>query len=266
MPGCDLQATGILVTRPAHQASGLCRQIESRGGRPLQFPALEILLPQHVELARRRLMAAHGIVIFISPNAVEFGLSLLHGKRLPDGIRLAAVGKATAEALRIAGYRVGLLPSAGFDSEGLLSLPELQQVAGQTVVIVRGEGGRPLLGDTLRQRGARVVYAEVYRRRCPDVDATALLQRWDRDVALVTVTSNEVMRNLADLLGPAGWPRLRATPLLVISERMRGQAQKMGFSTILLARGASDEAITEAICHWVMQGESSGKQLRQSYE
>ncbi len=109
------------------------------------------------------------LYVFISPNAVTFAGRLLEGHSLPDGARLAAVGSGTAQALQQAGFKVDLLPDARFDSEGLLALPELSRLAGRRVVIVRGEGGRPLLGDELRARGADVVYAEVYRRSRPEM-------------------------------------------------------------------------------------------------
>jgi len=238
------------VTRAAHQAAGLCRLIEEQGGRALRFPALEILPAADPQTARRLLGEARGLVVFVSPNAVEFARGMLPAGGLPAPVQVAAVGEATARALVRAGYQADLLPSRGFDSEGLLALPELQAVRGREVLIVRGEGGRALLGDLLRQRGARVAYAEVYRRGRPLQDPAALLARWERDVDLVTVTSNAVLHNLLAMLGSAGGARLRRTPLLVISERMRRQARALGFQQILLAEGASDQAIVQAICAW----------------
>ena len=247
---CDLKGLGILVTRPAHQAAGLCDLIEAQGGRAEKFPALEILPPRDPASARTSLLEARGVLIFVSPNAVNFGLRLLQGSSLPEQALLAAVGKGTALALREAGYPVDLIPAERFDSEGLLALPELQQLAGRQVVIVRGDGGRALLGDTLQQRGAELVYAEVYRRHCPRGDPADLLYRWDQIVDLVTVTSNEVLRNLINLLGEVGWRQLKRTPLLVISQRMQIEAENLGFETILRAQNASNAAILKQLCVW----------------
>ncbi|WP_296815495.1 uroporphyrinogen-III synthase [Thiobacillus sp.] len=58
----------------------------------------------------------------------------------------------------------------GQDSEAVLALPQLQAVAGRQVVIVRGVGGRALMADTLRARGADVHFMECYRRTCPHAD------------------------------------------------------------------------------------------------
>jgi uroporphyrinogen-III synthase len=191
------------------------------------------------------------IVIFISPNAVRYGLELLDGASLPGNPRIAAVGKGTARALQAAGFDVDLLPGERFDSEALLQLKELRQLQGRRVLIMRGNGGRALLGDNLRQRGADVVYAEVYRRECPSTDAGPLLERWSEEVQLVTVTSIEILENLTTMLGPRGRKLLLATPLVVVSERIGRKAGSLGHETIILARRAEDHAIVEAVCQWV---------------
>lgn len=244
---CDLAGLGVLVTRPAHQAVGLCRLIAQCGGRPLVFPALEIAPPRAPEAARRLLQREWDLVIYTSPNAVQFTRSLSPTGRLPAASRVAAVGGGSARALAEAGLQPDLVPER-FDSEGLLALPDLAQVAGRRILIVRGEGGRPLLGDTLAERGAEVNYAEVYRRARPEADAAPLLARWGRDVQAVTATSVEVLENLDSLLGGQGRGLLRDTPLLVISERMVEAAERLGFTRVLLATGAGDEAILNALC------------------
>lgn len=247
---CNLNGAGILVTRPAHQAAGLCALIESHHGVAVRFPALEIQPPADEVRAGTILQEAAGIVIFVSPNAVVYALKLLRGESLSPRLMLGAVGKGTARVLREAGYRIDLLPTEQYDSEGLLALPELQQVSDKEIVIVRGVGGRPLLGNELKERGADVVYAEVYRRACPVVDPKPILDRWDRDLDLVIATSNEILLNLQRLLGQRGWPLLKQTPLLVISKRMAAQAEGLGFETILLAKNASNPDILERICDW----------------
>ncbi|MES9972352.1 MAG: uroporphyrinogen-III synthase, partial [Candidatus Thiodiazotropha sp.] len=230
-------------------AAGLAQRIDQSHGRAIGFPALEILPGQHPDQARDLLLQPWDVIIFISPNAVSFGLKLLSDQRLRAS--LGAVGQATAAALRQCGYSIDLMPADRYDSEGLLELAQLQQMAAKRVLIVRGEGGRTLLGESLQARGAEVGYAEVYRRAKPSVDPAPLLARWQEQVDLVTVTSVEVMHNLKSIMGKRGWPMLRHTPLLVISERMRVEARKEGFETILLATGADDDAILSAIQGWI---------------
>jgi uroporphyrinogen-III synthase len=247
-----LQGMGILVTRPAHQADGLCRLIADRGGRAICFPTLEILPPQDpaVALAVIDRLDDYQIAIFTSANAVNRGMELILTRRcLPSGLQLLAIGRATARALERYGITTCRTPDRGQDSEALLNLPELQAVTGKRIVILRGEGGRELLGDTLQARGAEISYAEVYRRSKPAIRPDDLLQYWIRgEVQAVIVTSNASLQNLFELVGTTGQPGLRSTPLVVVSERAWSLALKLGFNhPPVVAREASDAALVEAL-------------------
>jgi uroporphyrinogen-III synthase len=247
-PPCDLGGRGVLVTRPEGQAHGLCRLIEAAGGRPVPFPGIRILPAADLEQARALLAGRADLLVFVSGNAVSHGLPLFPGGRLPGGPRLAAVGAATARALAVAGRAPDLVPQGRYDSESLLALPELRDLRGQRVVIVRGEGGRPTLGDELVRRGARLAYAEVYRRGPPTASAGPLLARWTRDVHLATATSGEILDNLCQLVGERGLGLLLATPLAVFSERTAAAARRMGFGRVLAADRADDEALVATLC------------------
>lgn len=248
MTAPDLRGRGVLVTRPAGQAEGLCRLIEAAGGRAISVPAMEIE-PAGDEATRATLTESWDLLYFVSPNAVEHGVRLAGDGRWPKAARLAAVGRGTARALAEAGRAPDLVPSARYESEALLAMPELaeSEVHGWRVLIVRGEGGRGLFAETLAARGAEVHFAEVYRRRRPEIDPSALLARWPREIDAVSVTSEEVMRNLMAMLGPEGREQLLATPLVVIAERTRERAQELGFQRVELAERAADEAIVAAL-------------------
>ena len=245
---CDLAGRGVLVTRPRAQAAALCQLIAAAGGRALAFPTIEIEAAGDRESARRLLAEPADLLFFTSRNAVYYALALFPGGVLPASPRLAAVGKATAEALTAAGRAPDLVPEGRYDSESLLALPELQELGGVRALIVRGEGGRPLLGETLRARGAEVAYAEVYRRVLPEVEPAALLAGWERDVHFVTATSGEILDNLMRILGEAGRERLLATPLAVVSDRTRLDALRLGFVRVELADRADDPALVQALC------------------
>ena len=248
---CDLAGRGVLVTRPQAQAGALGRLIEVAGGRPIYFPTIDIEPAANLEASRRLLAAPADLLFFASRNAVDYALPLFPGGCLPAGPRLAAIGKATAEALAAAGRAPDLIPEGRYDSETLLTHPKLQDLRGQRVLIVRGEGGRPLLGETLRARGAEVSFAEVYRRALPTVDPARLVADWAEQVHLVTATSGEILDNLLQLLGEAGRGPLLATPLVVVSERTRQEALRLGFAQVELAERAEDAALVAALCRLV---------------
>lgn len=250
MHPCNLRGRGVLVTRPAHQAEGLCRLIESAGGRARRFPTL-VIAPIQGERAQALLAEHWDLVYFVSPNAVRCAHALVRGRQpWLHARQVAAVGDGTARALQATGRIADLVPSGRFESEELLALPALARMDEQRVLIVRGEGGRGLMAETLRQRGARVSIAEVYRRSCPEVDPSPLLARWSEQIDWVTVTSEQILRNLMAILGPAGRERLLVTPLVVIAERTADTARRLGFREIVLAERASDEAILAALCRY----------------
>jgi uroporphyrinogen-III synthase len=250
---CDLAGIGVLVTRAAHQSAPLCELIRTHGGRPITFPALEIAGPENPEATQQQLaqLEQFDIAIFISPNAVIHGLKMLTNKTLLKKLTIAAVGKSTSRMLEQAGATVEITPADKFDSEALLEMPELHNVKDRKIIIFRGNGGRALLGETLQQRGAEVVYAEVYRRCKPATDPTELLSNWPTTVNIVTATSIDILHNLVALLGTEGIQKLRSTPLLVISKRMQSEAQKLGCKNIILTERADDQSILRALCNWL---------------
>ncbi len=248
----DLSGIGVLVTRAAHQAGSLSGQIAARGGRPIRFPVVEIARPLDLEQARAQMASAkaYDFLVFVSQNAVVYGLKLSPEEKLPKEPALVAVGRSTAQKLAEAGYPVDVVPAERFDSEALLDTPELTDVAGRRVLIVRGNGGREFLASELRQRGAEVDYAEVYARICPDVDAHSLVQRWEDDIHIVTVTSIDLLDNLFTLLGGAGIDLLKQTPLVVVSDRMRQYARQQGCQNVILSKGAEEPLIVDAVSMW----------------
>ena len=248
-----LAGISVLVTRPAHQADRLCQLIEAAGGRAVRFPVIDIEPPADPQALRTLLedIAGYDLAIFVSANAVEFALAALGKQGLPSSLQRAAVGKATAKALASQGYPPQIVPAEPYNSEALLALPELHSVQGKQIIIFRGEGGRELLAETLTARGARVSYAECYRRLRPQPDLAPLLAVWHNNAPLVVVaTSNEGLQNLFDMLAPQHTESLRATPLVVISKRAAVLAQSLGFKRqIEVAQSASDEAIMAALAH-----------------
>ena len=99
-----LTGLGVLVTRPAGQAHGLCRLIEAAGGRAIPFPTTLIQPVLDPAPARTLLAADWDLMVFISRNAVEYGLPLCPGGR-PRATALAAVGEATARTSTLPGAR-----------------------------------------------------------------------------------------------------------------------------------------------------------------
>lgn len=240
-----LRGRGVLVTRPAARAGRLAALIAGAGGEAVLFPTLEILsIPLQIQFMTGN--SADNIIsditVFVSPTAVEHGFAALQAGQAG---RFAAVGSATARELRARGISDVLVPEGPADSEALSALPELQAgaVRGKRVLIVRGEGGRDWLRETLAGRGAQVEYLECYRRARPAADPMPLLARWrSGGVAAVTMTSREALDNLMAMLPGDGQALARATPLFAAHQRIAEHAHVLGMQQVRVA-GPGDEAM-----------------------
>ncbi len=258
----SLAGLRVLVTRPSQQAESLCHMIQAAGGRAMRLPVLEIREPEDSRRLDALIDRLHefNLAIFVSANAVHYAVPRIRARAAKlERLRLATVGRKTAAVLSALGYRVGICPSDDFTSEALLGVPEMKALRGCDVIIFRGEGGRELLAETLRARGARVEYAEVYRRGIPRPDLR-ILNAWfrDRSSALITMTSEEGLRNLYDMCKPPLRKQLLQSALLAGGHRLCQSAMEMGFTTVLAAGDPTDEAMFEGVLKWAESNRSTG--------
>lgn len=194
----------VLVTRAEHQAAEFVEALGEAGFNVRHLAALAIDGADADSLrATYNPEPAPAIVIFVSANAVRFGYQAL---AWPKDAVIGAIGGATAAALTEKGADVTLRNREGSTSETLLHHPELDKdLSGQRVVIVRGNGGRELLADSLRERGAQVDYVEVYRREKPETATEAIEAERQAleggEIDFVSVMSLATFENLLSLLG-----------------------------------------------------------------
>jgi len=246
MPQLPLANLSIVVTRPREQAADLAQRIERLGGRALLFPLLEIAPVSDQAALQEQLvrLAQFDLLIFISPNAVRYGMAAM--PPLPDTVRIATVGQGSAHALRELGITSIIAPTGRYDSEALLALPELQKVSGWRVAILRGDGGRELLGETLKARGATVEYITCYQRSKPHFDvASPLAAAPDA----ITVTSSEALGHLWAMLEEPARTRFTAMPLFVPHERIASLARQQGWRHVVVT-ASGDDGMMAALVAW----------------
>lgn len=244
-----LEGKTIVVTRPAEQADDLARLIRAAGGTPFMFPAIEVKPPENTARLKEILsrLEHFDLAIFISPTSVMSAWKFIESAQgWPKNLKAAAVGQGTARALRAHGLEGIIAPSDRFDSEALLALPALNKVDGENILIFRGQGGRELLAQTLTQRGARVEYAECYRRARPDADIAPLLELHSRHkLDGMILTSSESLLNLRAMLGMA-WSELKSVPCFVTHERIAEAAHAQDLRKIEVVP-ASDAGMVQAM-------------------
>jgi uroporphyrinogen-III synthase len=240
----------VLVTRPMPQGERLCEKIRAIGGSPIYLPTLEIIPPKDPILFQQQVseLKQFDYLIFISPQAVIQSVPLIREYGFPASLKIIAVGAGTAEALQEAGFSDVLFPKEDWRTEGLLALAQLQQVTAKKIAVVRGEGGRELLINTLLARGAMVTSIIAYQRQLPQTDVEEYVKLLKAGVIdSVVSTSNDSLQNLFCMLGEENKLYLQALPLLVVSERIATCARALGFKKIIVAANARDESILEAL-------------------
>jgi uroporphyrinogen-III synthase len=242
----------VVVTRPAAQAAALGRAIEARGGRALLFPVLEIrpLAEGDALAACAARLDEFDYAFFVSPNAVEYGLAGLTASRpWPPALKVAAVGQGSAAALAARGFGAVIAPRGDSGSEAVLALPEFSAAAlrGRAVLILRGDGGRELLGASLSGRGARVEYLTCYHRVCPAADSRRLLEPLARgEVDALSLTSGEGCDNLIRIVGEEGAARLLLLPVFVPHPRIAARCRARGFVRVTVTE-SGDVALMRAL-------------------
>lgn len=252
MTSVTLAGRHIVVTRPAAQAGSLCDAIAARGGIAVNFPVLAIGAvddTSELESVCSRL-GDFDLAFFVSPNAVRHALEyVLAHHAWPVHLRVATVGKGSERALAAFGFERVIAPDSGFDSEAVLALDAFQahQIAGRKVLIFRGDGGRDLLGETLRERGAEVEYVTCYRRYCPVADPGALVQlATEGRLDAITLTSSEGVANFVAMVGEAAWPILKSVAVFASHPRIAGYASKAGFLRVV-ETSPGDEGLIAAL-------------------
>ncbi len=240
-----LNGITAIITRPIHQTEALENKISQHGGKSILLPMLRI---------EKKTLASdmappqdNDIIIFLSANAVNFSAEYWQQQKI--SAPCLAIGPATERALLEKKIPCSQTPSQ-YNSEGLLTLPQLQQITGKTVYICCGENPRPLLPTTLKQRGADIIFVESYRRQPPDVDTHILQTLLQQPADIVILTSKESLLNWSKYLPATQYDQLRKIPLLVISTKMKALACSLNLQTNIIADNASDAAIIEALLNY----------------
>ncbi|HEV2135272.1 MAG TPA: uroporphyrinogen-III synthase [Terracidiphilus sp.] len=198
----------VLLTRAAHQMSSLSDGLRALGAEPVEVPMLEIRPPENfapLDAALRRL-PVYDWLIFTSANTVrvltvraaEKGISL-EGKPLP---KIAAIGNATAEAARKAGFQVALVPDA-YVAESLVQALAAE-AAGKRVLLARAAVARDVIPEEMRKAGATVDVVDAYRNVLPDEAPEMLREALKKHVDAACFSSSSSVIHLAQAARRAG--------------------------------------------------------------
>ena len=236
----------VLITRPNGQEQTLVQLLADQGIECTHLPLLSIAAKETEQADKELIMNLDQFtgVIVVSPNAARHGLDLVeqYWPQFPARQYWLTNGYGTAKVLEHAGLEVAF-PETGTRTEDLLELPELDQIIGQKWLIIKGEGGRELLKQELEDRGAEVSILSVYKRGAPDISKDEARQAVNSVDALI-LTSGEALDNLHKLVDES---LLADKTWIVSSSRMAQLAKEKGCRNVVVAKGASDQLILQAL-------------------
>jgi len=243
-----LAGVRVAVTRDATRTADLVAPLEAFGAEVLVVPLVRVepIEPSTLGAALADL-ARYDWAAFTSRHAVRLVLEALGDARPLAGLRIAAVGAATAEALRAAGLAVPVVPER-HSAEGLLdALAAAGGVRGARVLYVAASGARDVLPRGLEQLGAAVTQMTAYRTVF-DADGAAalrtLLARGAVDVA--TLAAPSAARALVAAAGEAS----RRLPVVTIGPVTTAAAREAGLRVAREAKVATAQGLAEAVAAW----------------
>jgi len=247
-PASALSGCYVISLRPVGAHAGMRRAAAAHGARTLALSPWRLVPRAGGEAAPAlRAALAAPVAIFTSPAAVQAAAAMEHLEPRRRQRRLA-VGATTAAALRRAGVAEPVYPRR-MDSEGLLALPELEQVAGLDVGLVTAPEGRSHLARSLQRRGARVLRADVYDRVPvpPSPQALARLRALPAGIPLLlALSSGLALESLLAALPADMVARLRRARVLAASARLAALAREHGFEDVVEAADARPASLLAA--------------------
>lgn len=247
-----MSAWRLLLTRPQEESQALAATLSAAGVFSSSLPLLSIKSLTETPEQRALLLdlQRYSAVIVVSKPAARLALERLE-RYWPQPLLLPwfAVGAATGQLLANAGLNA-CWPQSGDDSEALLQLPQLASALhgpAPRALLIKGEGGRELIAQSLRAQGVTVDYLSIYRRCLPDYPPGALFARVRAErLNGLLVSSAQGLEHLMRLAA-ADWPALTALPMFVPSPRVAALATDAGVQHVIDCRGASAAALLEAL-------------------
>jgi len=198
---------GVVITRPAGQAEEMARLLRNEGARVIHFPTIRVLESKKTELLDGAVdrLEAYDWIVFTSANGVRFFLKRMREKgkdlRSLKGVRVAAIGPATANMIEIYGMTVDLVPEI-FISEGIVEAFRKVDLRGARVLLPRAEEARNVLPDGLRKMGAAVDVIPVYRTVRAETDRSVLEEEMEQGrVDVLTFTSPSTVKHFFAIMG-----------------------------------------------------------------
>lgn len=248
----------VLITRPREQSHKLVNILEDLGAETVVFPTIDTKPVDDYTILDRAIqeLDSYDWAIFTSANGIRYFLDRLKtaGKDVRElkGIKIAAVGPATARQLEALNISVDLIPR-DYIAEGLLEEFGKRGVAGQKLLLPRAKKAREVLPEQLQTLGAEVVVAPAYETVATATAATPIRRQLEEGrINWITFTSASTVKNFAKILGNDLGKLPDKVKTAVIGPVTAKAAIKLGIKVDVVAEKSTNEGLAEAIVKWRM--------------
>jgi uroporphyrinogen-III synthase len=248
--GQPLRGWRIIITRPAGRSAAFAAGLVRRGAIPVNLPAIQILPadPLPLDMALQRL-AEYDWLVLTSASTVEIlagRLAALGIDRLPEGLKLAAVGPGTAGRAGELGLSVHHVPAVYLAQ----AIPAgLGDIHSRRILLPQADLADPALGQALRDAGGQVEEIIAYHTR-QGPGAEEGLQALRQGVEVITFTSGSTVAGFAALARHVGLDPLKLPGhprIACIGPKTAGAARQIGFQVDLVAPQHSVEGLIAAL-------------------
>ncbi len=243
-----LYGTSVMVTRARTQASRLSARLEDLGANVIEVPTIFI---DDFELGEGDIYKLNNIseynwLIFTSANGFEFFFKKLRDYKIDirslAGLKIAAIGKATARRIEEAGVNVDFIPS-NYNSDIMVDELTLRLAKGEKLLYIKGELAKETLCNRLSENGFHCESLTTYRTVSEKLEENV----FDNDVDVITFTSASTVDYFYNALSDDRKQSYFEVPCICIGPKTREAAEKKGFKNITMSEEATIDSVIKTL-------------------
>lgn len=254
----------IIVTRSREQASDFSALLEKYGAEPIEFPTIETVPPRDWKEVDRAVknLSRYDWAVFTSVNGVKYFTDRLkkQGKDIREfkGIKICAIGPATAKAIEELGIKVDLVPKE-YRAEAVIAGLGKNKIKGKRFLLPRAMKAREVLPEEIKRLGGKIDVVPAYRTIKPKEKTDEIRKMFEeKGIDVVTFTSSSTVENFAGMFkkGEAA-ALLQDVAVASIGPITKDTAFSLGIKTDIMPKKYTIPALTEAIAEYFKKQEGN---------
>ncbi len=245
----------IVTTRPQAQTFNLTERLEELGAEVVEFPVIKVIPPESFAQVDKSIenLSSYNWLIFTSVNGVQYFFQrmrdLKRDLRELKGIKLAAIGPATAKALENLGFSIDYLPEE-YKAEALAEGFKREDIRGKRILLPRAKEAREVLPEELKEMGAQIDVVSVYQTVADEGKVEMAVKRLKgKKVDFITFTSSSTVKNFVKLVKERANLRkvFKGAKIACIGPITAKTAKDLGFKVEIVAKEYTVDGLVKAI-------------------